>query len=410
MVTGLGVLTCIGQGKEAFWQGILAEKTGLRRIQRFDTAPYRAKVGGEIRDFRPQDHFDARQLKRLDRHTQMALVCARLAMADAGLEVERGVRHPRWGASLGTALGGIAEAEAEHTAFLRDGMRSVNPMLAIQIFGGSSSSQISIEFGLTGPCFTSSNSCASGTMAIGEAYRSVREGETDLMLAGGAEAPLCPLTFGAFDRIHCMSAREDPSAACCPFDRRRDGFVMAEGAALLVLESAEHAQARNAFVYGELRGYARNSDAYHMTASLPDGECAARCMRDALADAGLDPFEVDYINAHASSTPINDRNETLAIKRVLGEHARQVAISGTKGFYGHPLGATGAIEAVVSALALRHQHIPPTLHLQERDPDCDLDYVPVTGRDGAVKVAMSNSFGFGGANASIVLATADFRG
>jgi 3-oxoacyl-[acyl-carrier-protein] synthase II len=404
VITGVGVVSCIGQGKDDFWRGILAEKTGLQRIQRFDASPYRARVGGEIRDFRPADHFDARQLKRLDRHTQMALVSARMAVADAGLAAGTAKRDPRWGISLGTALGGIAEAEQAHVAFLREGLKSVNPMLAIQIFGGSSSSNLSIELGLTGPCYTSSNSCASGTMAIGEAYRYIRDGYADRMLAGGSEAPLNPLTFGAFDQIHCMSAQEDPARACRPFDRNRDGFVMAEGAGMLMLESEESARGRGADVYGEIRGYACNSDAYHMTASLADGECAARCIRDALEDAGIRPEEIDYINAHASSTPMNDRNETTAIKRALGDHARRVAVSGTKPFHGHPLGATGAIEAVTCALALRHQHIPPTLHLEERDPDCDIDCVPLHGRSAHVRVALSNSFGFGGVNASIVLA------
>ena len=403
MITGLGANTCVGQGKECLWKGILAEKTGIRRVQRFDTSCYQAKTSGEINDFRPLDFFSEKRIRRLDRCAQMALVCAKMAIMDSGLKIEQGARHPRWGASMGTALGGISEAEEQHRFFLQKGIRAVNPMLALLVFGGSSSSNISIEFGLTGPCTTASNSCASGPIAIGEGYRTIRDGYADVMLTGAAEAPLSPLTFGAFDVIHTMSTIEDPSFSCCPFDARRDGFVMAEGAGTLLLENEEHAMERGAHIYGELLGYNLNSDAYHMTSSLPNGECAARCMREALADAGIMPDQVDYINAHASSTPMNEKNETTAIKLALGEHARRVAISGTKAYYGHALGATGAMEAVICAMVLEHQRIPPTLHLNHPDPECDLDYVALHGRAAQVQVVMSNSFGFGGVNACIVM-------
>ncbi len=403
VVTGLGAITCVGQGKEGFWKGILAEKTGIRKARRFDVSSYRAQTTGEVNDFRPLDFFDAKRIRRLDRYAQMALVCAKMAIDDSGLKMDSKSRNPRWGVSMGTALGGISEAEEQHGVFMKKGIQAVNPMLALLVFGGSSSSNISIEFGLTGPCTTSSNSCASGNIAIGEGYRYIRDGYTDVMLTGAAEAPLCPLTFAAFDRIKTMSTIQDPSYACCPFDARRDGFVMAEGGGTLLLESEEHALARGAHIYAELLGYGLNSDAYHMTASLPSGECAARCMNDALKDAGLQPEEMDYINAHASSTPMNDRNETTAIKKVFGEHARRMAISGTKAYHGHSLGSTGAMEAVTCALALEHQHIPPTLNLEQRDPDCDLECTPLHGRKAKIRTTLSNSFGFGGVNATIIM-------
>ena len=403
VITGLGAITCIGHGKEGLWKGILAEKTGIRRVQRFDTSQYRAKTAGEVNDFDPLNFFEAKRLRRLDRYAQMALVCAKMAMLDADLSWKPGVRHPCWGVSMGAALGGISEAEEQHSVFVQKGVQFINPLLALLVFGGSSSSNISIEFGFTGPCTTVSNSCASGTIAIGEGARYIREGYADVMLTGGAEAPLSPLTFAAFDLIHTMSGIENPAASCCPFSIQRDGFVMAEGAGMLVLESEEHARARGARVYAEFLGYSLNSDAYHMTASLPSGECAARCMKDALQDAGLGPEEIDYINAHGSSTPINDKNETIAIKRALGKHAHRVAISGTKAYHGHALGATGAMEAVIGVQILEHQFIPPTLHLEHPDPECDLDYTPLHGRSFSVNTVLSNSFGFGGVNATIIL-------
>lgn len=403
VITGLGAITCIGHGKDGLWKGILAEKTGIRRLQRFDASRYRAKTAGEVNDFDPLNFFEAKRIRRLDRYAQMALVCAKMTMKDAGLPSERGVRRPRWGVSMGSALGGVSEAEEQHSVFLQKGIEAINPMLALLVFGGSSSSNISIEFGLTGPCTTVSNSCASGTIAIGEGARYIREGYADVMLTGGAEAPLSPLTFAAFDRIHTMSSIEDPAISCCPFNAKRDGFVMAEGAGMLILESEEHALARGARIDAEFLGYSLNSDAYHMTASLPNGECAARCMKDALRDAGLHPEEIDYINAHGSSTPINDKNETVAIKLALGTHAQRVAISGTKAYHGHALGATGAIEAVIGVRALEYQLIPPTLHLHHPDPECDLDYTPLHGRSSLVRTVLSNSFGFGGVNATIIL-------
>lgn len=401
VITGVSAITCIGIGKAALWRGLQAEKTGIRTIQRFDASPYRAQNAGEILDFDPLKDFEPKRMRRLDRYAQMALAGARMAFMDSGLELKPRARNPRWGASMGTALGGISEAESQHTVFMNKGVGAINPMLALLVFGGSSSSNISIEFGLTGPCTTASNSCASGNIAIGEAYRFIRDGYADVMLTGAAEAPLCPLTFGAFDVLRTMSSLTE--AVCCPFSSRRDGFVMAEGAGMLVLESEEHALKRGAQIRGEVMGYSLNSDAYHMTASLSSGECAARCMTDAVTDAGMRPEQIDYIQAHGSSTPINDKNETTAIKLALGAHAKRVAISGTKAYHGHALGATAAIEAVIATLVLEHQIIPPTLHLEEKDPDCDLDYTPLHARKHEVNTILSNAFGFGGVNSCIVL-------
>jgi len=402
VITGLGVISCIGSGLENFWKGILAEKTGIRRITRFDASPFDAKTAGEIHDFDALQFFDAKRMRRLDRYAQMAMAGAKMAFLDAKLLWKPGDRNPRWGASMGSALGGISEAEEQHTQFIQKGIRAINPMLALLVFGGSSSSNISIEFGLTGPCTTVSNSCASGNIAIGEGARYIRDGYADVMLVGAAEAPLSPLTFAAFDVIHTMSDIDDPERSCAPFCATRAGFVMGEGAGMMVLESEEHALKRGAHIYGEFKGYALNSDAFHMTSSLDSGECAARCMQDAIADAGLAADRIDYINAHASSTSMNDRNETTAIKKVFGNDTK-VAISGTKAYYGHSLGSTSAIEAVLCALALEKQHIPPTLHLTEPDPTCDLDYTPLHGRSAKIGHVMSNAFGFGGVNSSLVL-------
>jgi 3-oxoacyl-[acyl-carrier-protein] synthase II len=306
--------------------------------------------------------------------------------------------------SFGTALGGVCQAEDQHIRFLKKGTRGVNPTLALQVFGGSAHSNIAIEFGFRGVGTTNSNSCASGTIAVGEALRYIRDGLADIIVAGGAEAPIGSLTFGAFAIIKTMSQwKGDPSVACRPFDRLRDGFVMGEGAASLIIEELEHARGRGARIYGELLGYSLNNDAFHMTSPLPSGESCIRAMRDALADAELGPEQIDYVNAHASSTQLNDSTETMSIKQVFGEHAQKVPVSGTKGYYAHPLGATGAIEATLCALALDRQWIPPTINYQNADPACDLDVVPNHGRNAKLDYVMSNSFGFGGINACVIL-------
>jgi 3-oxoacyl-[acyl-carrier-protein] synthase II len=308
------------------------------------------------------------------------------------------------GIFIGTALGGAAFAEEQARIYLREGIRRVRPTLAVSVFGGAASCNIALDLGVTGPTSANSDSCASGAIAIGEAMRLVRSGEVDLMLAGGVEVPLTPLIFGAFDLLRAMSTRwnHDPARASRPFDRGRDGFVMGEGAALLVLERLEHAQARGVRIYGEVLGYGTTNDAYHMTAPLPTGAQAARAMRLALRDAGRSPEQIDHINAHASSTPLNDVTETRAIKEVFGPQAYRIPISGTKSMHGHPLGAAGAVEAAICLLALSRSYVPPTVNLEEPDPECDLDYVPHRGRSVEVHYVLNNSFGFGGINACLV--------
>ena len=403
VITGLGPITCIGKGVDGFWNGILAERSGISRISGFDPRPFQVRCAGEISGWNPEEHFSPRRLKRLDRYAQFAVASAQLALDDAGINYSREEPQRRMGVSFGTALGGVCKAEDQHVRYLKKGVRGVNPMLAIQVFGGSAHSNIAIEFGFRGVGTTNSNSCASGTVSVGEALRYIRDDFTDVIVAGGAEAPLSALTIGAFDIIKTMSRCDDPSFASRPFDRLRDGFVMGEGAASLIVEELEHARARGAKIYAEVLGYSLNNDAFHMTAPLPDGESCIRAMRHALTDAQLAPEQIDYINAHASSTQLNDSTETLSIKQVFGEHARKIPVSGTKGYTAHPLGATGAIEATICALALDRQWIPPTINYQNPDPACDLDVVPNHGRAAALNHVMSNSFGFGGINACVVL-------
>lgn len=348
--------------------------------------------------------FPPRRLKRMDRCSQFAVASALLALEDARLPWSKTKPQARVGVSFGSALGGIAQAEHEHVRFLAKGPHAINPSLALQIFGGAAHSNIALECGFRGPGTTNANSCASGVIAVGEALRYIREDRADVMIAGGAEAPLAPLTFSAFDTIKTLSRwRGEPRLAYRPFDLHRDGFVMGEGAASLVLEEYGHALRRGAPIYAEVCGYGLSNEAYHMTSPLPSGESVTACMRESLATAGMDPCEVDYINAHASSTQLNDANETACIKAVFGTHARELAVSGTKPFTAHPLGATGAIETVVCALALAEGYIPPTLHYQTPDPKCDLDIVPNEGRENPLRTALNNAFGFGGINASVAL-------
>jgi len=404
VITGIGPITCIGQGVVEFWNGILAEKTGITRISTFDTSMFNAHCGGEIPAWEPEQFFPPHRLKRLDRYAQFAVASAKMALDDAGIQYTREHSQHRVGVSFGTALGGVCQAEDQHIRFLKKGARGVNPTLALQVFGGSAHSNIAIEFGFRGVGTTNSNSCASGTVAVGEALRYIRDNFADVIVAGGAEAALATLSFGAFDLIKTMSRwNGDPALACRPFDRLRDGFVMGEGATSLIVEELEHARSRGARIYAEVLGYSLNNDAYHMTSPLPDGESCSRAMCDALADASLTPERIDYINAHASSTQLNDNTETMSIKQVFREQARKIPVSGTKGYYAHPLGATGAIEAALCALALDRQWVPPTINYQHPDPACDLDIVPNHGRGAKLNYVMSNSFGFGGINACVIL-------
>ncbi|MDP3775275.1 MAG: beta-ketoacyl-ACP synthase II [Gemmatimonadales bacterium] len=407
VVTGIGCVTPIGTGVEGLWEGLRARRSAVRAITRFDPTPFRSRVAAEIPDFRPRDFLDAKRAKHYDRYSQLAVVAAGLAIENAALNLAAEDRE-RVGAIMGSALGGVAYAEEQVGVYFHQGLRAVDPMLALSVFGGAASCNIAIQFGISGPNSTNAMSCASGTIAVGDAFHAIRDGRADVMVAGGAEAPLAPLCFGAFSVIRAMSQRnDDPARASRPFDADRDGFVMGEGAAVLVLEERSRALARGAPIVAEVLGAASTNDAYHMTAPRPDGGQAARCVRLALEDAGVKPHEVDYVNAHGSSTPLNDKTETLAFKQVFGEHASRLAVSGTKGYYGHPLGASGAIEAAVTALALDRGWLPPTINLECPDPECDLDYLGNGGEARPADVAVSNSFGFGGINAAIVMKRTD---
>lgn len=407
VITGLGAVTPIGIGRKGLWEGVLRGVSAVQRITRFDPGEFRSQVAAQVNDFDPQDWVhDGKKLRRLDRFSQFGLAAAMMALDDAHLDL-KATSNPyspeEIGCYIGTALGGISYAEEQHAVYLNDGIRAVSPMLALSIFGGAASCNIAIELGLNGPNVANANSCASGTIALGEAFRLIRQGGARAMLAGGVEAPLAPLVYGSFSVIKAMSsANETPELACRPFDRNRDGFVMAEGGAVLLLEEYESALERGASIYGEILGYGTTNDAYHMTAPLPGGYQAARSMRMALYEAGLNPAQIGYINAHASSTPLNDRTETQALKQVFGELAYQVPISGTKGLHGHALGATGAIEAAICNLVFCHDYLPPTTNLRDADPECDLCYIKDTGLHRRVDTILSNSFGFGGINAALV--------
>jgi 3-oxoacyl-[acyl-carrier-protein] synthase II len=409
VITGIGPITCIGTGRKAFWQNILDGRSGISLVEGFDTSSLKAHCGGEIKDWDPTKFFPPHRLKRLDRYAQFSVASALLALEDAAFPWSPEKPTFRVGVSFGTALGGISNAESEHQRFLKKGSRGVNPTLALQVFGGSAHSNIAIECGFRGPGSTNSNSCASGVVAVGEAMRYIRDGMADVMIAGGAESPLSPLTYGAFDFIKTMSRWDgDPPFACRPFDLHRDGFVMGEGGASLVIEEYEHAVQRGARIYAEVLGYALNNEAYHMTSPLPSGEAVMACMRDALADAALPPSAIEYVNCHASGTQLNDANECMAIKTIFGENGGKLpAISGTKAFTAHPLGATGAIETAICALALKEGFLPPTLHYTTPDPACELDVVPNAGRHQKIRYAMNNAFGFGGINSVLILGSVE---
>jgi 3-oxoacyl-[acyl-carrier-protein] synthase II len=401
-VTGIGCITPIGNGADGLWDGLHRRESAVRRISRFDPSPFRSHIAAQVEEFDVHDYVERSRAKRMDRFAQFSVAAARMALDDAGLD-PAALDPDRAAVQIGSALGGVVLAEDQYNRFLTQGVRAVSPLLALSVFGGSASCNISIEFGFTGANATNSMSCASGAIAVGEAWRLVREGAAEVAVAGGVEAPLSPLSYGAFAILRAMSTRnDDPARASRPFDAHRDGFVMGEGAAILVLEDLERAEARGARIYAELCGYGTTNDAFHMTAPRPDGRQAARAMRLALKVANVQPEQVDYVNAHASSTPLNDSTESRVIREVFGEHSERVAVSGTKGYHAHSLGATGAIEAAITALAINRGWIPPTLNLETPDPECDLAYTNGTGDSRPVRFAISNSFGFGGINAALL--------
>ena len=408
-ITGIGIITANGIGLEPFRAGLRAGCSPIKRIDRFDPSPFRSQVAAQVDAFDPLAWMPPKTARQLDRFSQFGLVAGRLALEDAGLQPgERGGAEPeRIGIYLGSALGGIAYAEEQHERYLERGIRSVAPNLALAVFGGAAPANLGIALGVRGPILSTANSCASGAVALGEALGDLREGRIDAAIAGGCEIPLSPLAFGAFDIIRALSAghNAEPDRAARPFDAERDGFVMGEGAALLVLEAAEVAARRGVVPYAELLGYGATSDAHHMVQPRADGTEAGRAASIALADAGVEPTEIDYVNAHASSTPIGDIAEARAIVLALGERARTVPVSGTKALYGHPLGASGAIEAAICSLVIRDGWAPASANLFSPDPEVAplLPNLLRAGRAGAYEHVLSTSFGFGGLNAALVL-------
>ena len=403
VVTGVGLVTPLGVGAQATWENLLAGKSGVGQISRFDCSDYPVRIAAEVKDFQTEDYFSAKEAKHLDLYVQYALAAATMAMKDSGLTVTTD-QLARVGVITGCGMGGLPGIERGHQTLLERGPKKLTPFFIPMVIPNMPSGHISLQFGFTGPNLTLTTACAAGTHAVGEAYRHIRYGMIDVAVSGGTEAVISPVGVAGFSAMKALSARNHaPTEASRPFDRDRDGFVIAEGAGMLILEELEHAKARGARIYAEIVGYGLSSDAYHIVAPPEDGTGGARAMRMALGDAGLNPEDIDYINAHGTSTPLNDRCETTAIKSVFGGHAKKLAISSTKSMTGHMLGAAGGIESVFTALSLYHQTAPPTINLHTPDEDCDLDYVPNTAREMKMDVAISNSFGFGGTNAVVAL-------
>ena len=403
VITGIGLVTPLGCGTDNNWDALVAGRSGVGPITHFDTSDFPVRFAGEARDFDPVRYIDKRELKRIDRFAQMALAAAQMAMDDSGLRIDAD-NAARVGSVIGVGLGGIGTLEECQRIFLESGVKKLSPFMIPRLIANMAPSQIAIRFGCRGVNYTPTSACASGGHAVGEAYHLIRHGTQDAVLAGGTEAAVTPLSVAGFYVMRALSTRnEAPERASRPFDRGRDGFVMAEGAGVLILESLDHACARGARVWAEVVGYGANNDAHHITSPAPEGRGAADCMRLALLDGGIDPTEIDYINAHGTSTQHNDVNETQAIKCVFGEHAARLLVSSTKSMTGHLLGGAGGVEAAYTALSIFHRCVPPTINYEERDPQCDLDYVPNHARPRDIRVALSNSFGFGGTNACIAL-------
>lgn len=404
VITGLGVVSPVGNGKEEFWNNLLAGKPGVGPITQFDATDFPVRIAGEVKDFDPVALAgDRKTVRHMDRYTQFAVAAAKMAVADAKLDMTK--EDPDMaGTFIGTGIGGIHVMEDTILQIEKRGPGKVNPFAIPMMIANMASGQVSITLGLRGPVLTDVTACASGTNSIGLAARLIKYGDADIMIAGGAEAAVSKAPMAGFAAMKALSSRDcPPEEASCPFDAGRDGFVLGEGSGVLVLEELEHAKKRGAHIYAELAGYGSNGDAYHITAPRPGGELAYLCMEKALKDAHTKPEEVDYINAHGTSTHLNDLNETSAIKALLGKHAYEIPVNSTKSMTGHLLGAAGAIEAVVCALSIENNKVHPTINLKERDPECDLDYVTEGARDVKINVAMSNSFGFGGHNAVIVM-------
>jgi 3-oxoacyl-[acyl-carrier-protein] synthase II len=403
VITGLGVVTPIGSNVATFWENLKNGKSGISLIDFFDTTDYATKFAGIVRDFNPEEYIDKKELRRLDRFVQFAIGAAKQAVDDANLQITE-ENAERIGVYIGSGIGGISTLLENYRVLQEKGPRRVSPFMIPMMIANMASGQVSIFLGAQGPNSSPISACATGTNAIGDAFKMIERGAADAMIAGGAEAAICELSIAGFSNAKALSTRNDaPEKASRPFDLNRDGFVMGEGAGIVVLESLEHALARGARIYAEIVGYGMSGDAYHITAPAPEGRGAYRAMRDALLDANLSPEDVDYINAHGTSTDLNDKFETMAIKKAFGDHAYRLAISSNKSMIGHLLGAAGGVEAIATVKTIEEGVIPPTINYETPDPDCDLDYVPNVARQADVRVAMSNSLGFGGHNATIVL-------
>ncbi|OGW77767.1 MAG: beta-ketoacyl-[acyl-carrier-protein] synthase II [Omnitrophica bacterium RIFCSPLOWO2_02_FULL_45_16] len=407
VVTGLGTVSPIGNSIDKFWNSLLEGKSGVKRLTRFDPTYYTCKIGAEVIDFDPSLYLSAKELKRMDRFVQFAVVGAKMAVSDAKIHLDKEDRN-RFGAIVGSGIGGLHTVESEHRQYIalgpEKGPDRISPFLIPMLIINMASGQISITLGLKGPNSAVGTACATGNNAIGDAFRIIQHDEADLMICGGSEAAITVMGFGGFCALKALSLRNnEPEKASRPFDKGRDGFVMGEGAGIIVIEELDHALKRNAPIYCELIGYGMSADAYHMTAPDPQGDGGVRCMIAALKDAGIKPENVDYINAHGTSTLYNDKIETLAIKKTFGAHAKKLAVSSTKSVTGHLLGAAGGVEMIACALAIKHSIIPPTINYETPDPDCDLDYVPNEPRAQKIRVAASNALGFGGHNATLIV-------
>ena len=404
VVTGMGALSPVGLDVETNWASLLCSRSGVRRIKSFDVTGYASQIAGEV-DFSPEKHLPVKDLKKMDRFIQLAMVAGEEAIKNSGIDLTL-VDLERFGANIGVGIGGLPEIQATYKDLLEKGPRRVSPFFIPAVITNLAAGQLSLKYGLKGPNICHTSACSSSAHSIGESMRMIQYGDVDMMLAGGAEAAICELGVGGFCAMRALSQRNDaPEAASRPWDRDRDGFVIGEGAAVLVLEELEHAKKRGATIIAEVLGYGANADAFHMTAPAPGGEGGARCMRLALKSGKVNFDQVDYINAHGTSTPMGDGLETQAMKAVFGDHAKKLAVSSTKSMTGHLLGAAGALEAVYTCLALTHQVAPPTKNLDNPSDDCDLNYVPHEPQQHRIRYAMSNSFGFGGTNASLLLGT-----
>ncbi len=402
VITGIGLVSSLGIGTQATWDGLLAGTSGVGRVTRFDVNGFAAQIAAEVRGFDPLDYVDKKDVKKMDVFIQFAIAASQFAVEDSGLIITP-ENAPQVGVFIGSGIGGFATIEREHSALLDGGPRRISPFFIPASIINLASGQVSIRFGAKGPNLATCTACSASAHALGESFEIIKRGDADAMIAGGSEAAITPMSVGGFASLRALSTRNDePAKASRPFDRDRDGFIIGEGAGVLILEELEHARARGARIYAEMVGYGVSADAYHITAPSEDGDGAVRAMAMALRKAGVEPSAVDYINAHGTSTPYNDKLETMAIKRCFGAHANRVAISSTKSMTGHLLGGAGGLEAGISALAVYNQVAPPTINLDHPDPECDLDYVPHVKREMPITYALSNSFGFGGTNATLL--------